>query len=416
MLAPERRTRADVIAAAAIVVVALVAAVTIWWTSDARGTTSVVADSPVGPPPSALSVPESVRELWRTDDAGRGTPIVVGGTVVTSDEHAVRGLDPATGDTRWSYTRDRVLCGVVGAWDAAVATYRDDRGCGQVTELDGASGAREDQRTNDADDPARLGFDGTYVTQMGASRLEVWRSDLVRTLEYGRVDAPLNPGSQPRSGCTLISSASASSRVAVLERCPGETGLRLTTMNPAPKDATVPEVYGSTVLADVSPDVDTARVLGVVGDRIALYLPPSDTVVGRVALFDGSATFLSATPFTEPVTTTWPDARSTDLVRTGSILVWWTGSAAVGFDQSTLERRWVLPGALGAGAIMAGQLLVPVPEGLAVADTESGTVSRTLPVARADEAAPVTVAVLGTRVVEGRAGLDGAGGSTVVLG
>ncbi|NIL79595.1 Rv3212 family protein [Rhodococcoides kroppenstedtii] len=415
MLAPERRTRADVIAAATIAVLVMVAAVVVWWNSDARGTTSVVAESPVGPPPSALSVPESVGELWRADDAGSGTPFVVGGTVIASDRHTVRGLDPATGDTRWSYTRDRALCAVVGAWDAAVATYRDDRGCGQVTELDGASGAREDQRTNDADDPARLSFDGTYVTQAGSTRLEVWRSDLVRTLEYGRVDAPVNPGSQPRSGCTLISTASASSRVAVLERCPGETGLRLTTMNPAPKDATVPEVYGSTVLADVSPDVETARVLAVVGDRIALYLPPSDTVVGRVALFDGSATFLSAVPMDEPVTTTWPTARASDLVRTGSVLVWWTGSVAVGFDQATLERRWVLPTALGAGAVMAGQLLVPVPGGLAVTDTESGTVSRTLPVSREDAAAPVSVTVLGTRVVEGRRGADGAG-TTVVLG
>ncbi len=415
MLAPERRTRADVIAAASIAVLVMVAAVTVWWNSDARGTTSVVADSPVGPPPSALSVPDSLSEIWRAVDAGRGTPFVVGGTVITSDEHAVRGLDPATGDTRWSYTRERDLCAVVGAWDAAVATYRDARGCGQVTELDGASGAREDQRTNDADHPARLSFDGTYVTQAGSTRLGVWRSDLVRTLEYGRVDAPVNPRSQPRSGCTLISTASASSRVAVLERCPGETGLRLTTMNPAPKDPAVPEVYGSTVLADVSPDVETARVLAVVGDRVALYLPPSDTVVGRVALFDGSATFLSADPMDEPVTTTWPTARASDLARTGSVLVWWTGSGAIGFDQATLERRWVLPDALGAGAVMAGQLLVPTSGGLAVTDTESGTVSRTLPVTREDRTSPVAVTVLGTRVVEGRRGTDGTG-STVVLG
>ena len=161
MQAPERRTRADVIAAALIVLVVVLGATVIWLRSDARGTTSDVAEVPLAAPPSALSVPESLSEIWRSPDLSTGGPVTVGGAVVVAEANAVVGLDPATGASVWSYTRERALCSVVGAWDAAVAVFRDDRGCGQVTELNGSSGAREDQRTNDADDPIRLSFDGT---------------------------------------------------------------------------------------------------------------------------------------------------------------------------------------------------------------------------------------------------------------
>jgi hypothetical protein len=298
----------------------------------------------------------------------------------------------------------------VGAWDAAVAVFRDGRGCGQVTELDGSTGAREDQRTNDADDPVRLSFDGTYVTELGATRLELWRSDLVRTLEYGRVDAPVNPRSQPRTGCDLVSSASASTRLAVLERCPGEEGLRLTSMNPAPKDNTVPDVYGSTILADVPADAAAARVLAVVGDRLAVYLPPAGSEVARVALFDGSANFVSAQAVTADVTTPSADALASDIVRTGSVVSWWTGADTVGFTQSDLSQRWVLAGTLGAGAVMAGQLLVPVPGGIAVVDPENGVASRTIAVDRGEYTGPVALSVLGTSVFERR------GAETVALG
>ncbi|MGB7361948.1 MAG: hypothetical protein WA931_02835 [Rhodococcus sp. (in: high G+C Gram-positive bacteria)] len=410
MQAPERRTRADVIAAALIVLVVVLGATVIWLRSDARGTTSDVAEVPLAAPPSALSVPESLSEIWRSPDLSTGGPVTVGGAVVVAEANAVIGLDPATGASVWSYTRERALCSVVGAWDAAVAVFRDDRGCGQVTELNGSSGAREDQRTNDADDPIRLSFDGTYVTELGDTRLEVWRSDLVRTLEYGRVAAPVNPGDQPRNGCSLISSASASTRLAVLERCPGEEGLRLTSMNPAPKDSTVPDVYGSTILADVPAEVTTARVLAVVGDRIAVYLPPSGTDVARVALFDGSANFTSAQELSAEAITPSADTAASDLVRTGSVVAWWTGETTVGFTQSDLSQRWTLPDTLGAGAVMAGQLLVPVDGGLAVVDPATGAPSRTIAVDRGDYSGPVSISVVGTRVFEHR------GTDTVALG
>lgn len=399
MIAPERRTRADLIVAATIVLVLMVAASVIWLRSDARGTTSVTADTPLALPASALSVPESLTERWRAPDPAPGPVTAVGGAIVVGGENSVRGLNPVDGVEAWSYVRDRPLCAMVGAWDAAVAAFSDPRGCGQVTELDGSTGERRDQRTNDADPSVTLTFDGTYVTQAGPTRLEVWRSDLVRTIEYGRVAAPVSSGDQPRSGCTLLSTGSSSARLAVLEQCPDEDGPRLTAQNPVPEDNTEPEINGSTVLTDVPVGGGGARVLAVVGDRIGLYLPPSGTNPARVAVFDGSSEFASAQALDEPAA---PTAGPADVTRTGTVLSWWTGGSTIGFTQIDLAQRWVLPDTLGPGAVMAGQLLVPISDGLAVVDIGNGVVTRTIAVDRGGYDGPVTLAVLGTGVVEKR--------------
>ena len=402
MLTPERRTTTDVVVAVAIALAVVVAVSVVWLRSDARGTTSVEAASPLPTPSTALSVPERVTELWRQQgDAGDDAPVTAGGAVVVHDGHTVTGLDPATGAVAWSYTRDADLCTVVASWNTAVAVYRDDRGCGQVTELDGATGGRKAQRTSDADDPVHLSSDGTYVTSRGSSRMEIWRSDMVRTLEYGRVDAPVNPGDQPRSGCTLLSSVSSSSRVAVLEQCPNEQAPRLTSMNPAPKDNTKPDVYGSTILTDVpAAAADGARLLAVSGDRIAAYLPAAPGAAPRIGVFDGSGNFVTAQPLSTPVTT---DAADTaPVTKVGSVLAWWTGAGTVGLAQGDFAPRWSIPGALGPGAAMAGQLVVPTAGALSVVDPSTGIVSRTIAVDRGTWTGRVFLTVLGSRLFEQR--------------
>ncbi len=56
----------------------------------------------------------------------------------------------------------------------------------------------------------------------GADYLEVMRSDLVKTLEYGAVPAPVQAGRQPRPGCTHASTALGAGRLGLVERCPDE--------------------------------------------------------------------------------------------------------------------------------------------------------------------------------------------------
>ncbi|MFD4268648.1 PQQ-binding-like beta-propeller repeat protein [Rhodococcus sp. NPDC058481] len=396
MVAPERRTRADLIAAVAIAVVVVLAAGVIWLRSDARGTTSITAETPATPADTALSVPERVAEIWRADSPATPRPVTAGGAVVTARDGAVTGHDRDTGAPLWSYTRDQPLCGVIGAWNSVVSVYRDGRGCGAVTELQGADGSRVAQRTSDADDAVTLSEDGTYVTSRGLHRMELWRSDLVRTLEFGRVDAPVNPNTQPRSGCELLSSASSSTRLAVLERCEGEPADRLSVLNPAPKDNSEPDEYGSSVLADLDPGATGAKVLAVTGERTAVFLPAGPTTGARVGVFDGSGTPLAVHPVPADVS---PDSR---VVKVGSVFSWWTGSRVIALGATDFAPRWTVEGAIGPGALMAGQILIPVDGAIAVHDTVTGAEVRRIAVDRDGERAPVTSAVLGTMLLEQR--------------
>lgn len=156
MVKPERCTKTDIAAAATIAVVVAVAASLIWWTSDARATISRPAAVAVPTPAPAREVPTSLKQLWTAASPATRVPVVVGGTVATGDGRQVDGRDPATGESLWSYARDTDLCGVTWVYHYAVAVYRYDRGCGQVSTIDGSTGRRGAARSGYADPRVRL--------------------------------------------------------------------------------------------------------------------------------------------------------------------------------------------------------------------------------------------------------------------
>ncbi|WP_420878739.1 PQQ-binding-like beta-propeller repeat protein [Rhodococcus sp. (in: high G+C Gram-positive bacteria)] len=396
MLAPERRTRLDVAVAATIAIVVAVAAAVIWIRSDARGTTSVTTDAPAAAVDTPLSPPSSLSELWRAASPESAAPIVADGTVATADGGTVLGRDPVTGDERWRYRRDMPLCGAIGAWNTVVAVYRDQRGCSQVTQLDGATGERKAQRSSDADDAVTLSYDGTYVVSRGPERMELWRSDLVRTLEFGRVDAPINPGKQPRPDCSLKSAAAGGTRVTVLMHCPGEAGDRISVLDAAPKDNQEPHEFGSTLLTGPGADTSGARLIAASGDRTAVFLPAGPISAARIAVVDGEGSEIASHPVTISV-----DADAT-AARNGSVFTWWTGTELIALSTSELAPKWTVTDALGPGAIMAGSLLVPVPGAIAVLDPATGIEQARIPVTRDADAAPIATSILGDIVLEQR--------------
>lgn len=396
--APERRTRRDVVAAAAIVVVLAVLGGVVWYRSDARATTSEPAATPAAPLAATGPLPGSLRTAWTAPSGATEVPAVAAGSVVAADGSAVTGHDPVTGARTWLYARDLPLCAVRAEWDLAVSVFRDSRGCSQVTALQGATGARGPQRSSDADPEVDLAGDGTYLTAIGSTRLEVWRSDLVRTLEYGRVDAPVNPGAQPRTGCTLLSTGSTNGRVAVVERCPGDDSDRLSLLASAPSDAQKPEELGSTLLG-----VSGARVLAVTGDREAVLLP-GDTP--RLLVADTSGVEISSESLPGLVVDPEPARRAEAVTRTGTTISAWVGGRTIGLSAGDLSTRWTLPDTLGPGVSANGELWVPVPGGVAVLDPGTGAVARTVAVDRTgyDPATdgPVRSAVAGDTLLEQR--------------
>lgn len=188
-------------------------------------------------PAPAREVPTSLKQLWTAASPATRVPVVVGGTVATGDGRQVDGRDPATGESLWSYARDTDLCGVTWVYHYAVAVYRYDRGCGQVSTIDGSTGRRGAARSGYADPRVRLFSDGTTVLSAGDTRLELWRSDMVRMLAYGEIDARVKPSNRGlQSGCTLESAAASSAAVSVLEACTNQADLRLVLLRPGKED------------------------------------------------------------------------------------------------------------------------------------------------------------------------------------
>jgi hypothetical protein len=407
MVKPERRTKGDLLAAAAIVVVVAVAASLIWWTSDARATISRPAAIAAPNPTPAREVPAALTQLWTAASPATKAPIVVSGTIATGNGREVDGRDPATGQTRWSYSRDSQLCGLTWLYRFAVAVYKDDRGCGQVSTIDGNTGRRGAARSSYADPRVRLSSDGMTVLSTGDTRLELWRSDMVRMLAYGETDARVKPSSRGlHSGCKLISAAASSSTVSVLESCTSQADLRLVLLRPGKEDDEPAQhaVSEPGVRADSG-----ARVVAVRENSTAVYVPLPQP---RVDVLDETGTVVSTTLLPKPPS---PAAVAS---LAGNSVTWWTGDSVIVFDATNLTPRYTIAAGentapLGPGAMMAGKLLIPVTGAIGVYDPISGANERYIPVNRAPSTqpgAPVVPAVSGSHVYEQR------GDTVVALG
>lgn len=395
MVQPERRTRADVVAALAIAVVVAVVAALVWWTSDARATTSRPAATPVPNLTPAKVLPETLRELWTAPSAKTTSPLVVAGAVVTGNGRAVDGRDPATGDSLWSYARDLDLCGVTWVYHYAVAVYPDVRGCGQVSTINAKTGRRGPSRTAYADPEVTLSSDGTTVLSAGDSRLEMWRSDMVRMLSYGSIDARIKPGTPASPVCRLVSTAASSTAVSVLEACPDQADLRLTLLRPADEEDTPELKY---VPQPGVTDESGARVIAVSETTTAVYVPTPKPMVNIV---DETGATVASTLLSKP-----PSANAT-MSRAGDLITWWTGEDVMVFSANGLRYKYTVTPAgrnvpLGPATVMAGLLLVPVTDGYDVFDPESGKGERHIPLRRPPSSAPVVPAMAGSTLLEQR--------------
>lgn len=395
MVKPERRTRTDVLAALAIGLVVVVTAALVWWTSDARATISRPASAPVAALTPAKAVPTSLRQLWTAPSGSTTMPLVVGGAVVTGDGRTVVGHDPATGDTLWTYSRDLDLCGVSYVYQYAVAVYPDMRGCGQVSTIDGETGMRGSARSSYADAEVTLTSDGSTVLSAGENRLELWRSDMVRMISYGALDARIKPDVPTLPLCRLVSAQASSSAVSVLEACPRQPDLRLTLLRPSDEEDTPELKY--VPQPGVSADSD-ARVVAVADTTTAVYVPTPKPAVNIV---DETGDTIAGTELARP-----PSAQATTS-RAGDLITWWTGDSVMVFSANGLRYKYTVApeggnSPLGPATMMAGRLLVPVTGGYDVFDPETGRGERHIPVSRPPSSAPVVPAVAGSVLLEQR--------------
>jgi hypothetical protein len=430
--------RRDLAAAALIAVAAVVGGLLVWQNSDVRATTSVTADGVMTTPPPPTEFPPSLGESWRAESPATPNPVTIGPAVITGNGGEVAGRDPITGQVRWRYHRDLPLCTISSAWSMAITVYatpsnllRDDDprkagGCSEVTAFDPATGERgrpsrpDDgrakpdlgQRNSDAELGTRLLFDGDHVTTTGGRLLKTWRSDLVQTMEYGQVPALVNPDKQPRTGCTFGTVAVEESRIAVIERCPEDKGDRLT-------------VYRATGDNNSDkPEVDSSVDLGVQGVRVvalsaecriaaenendtqrcAVVVAPDPA---RLLVFDQEGREvarhrLSLAPGDLPDAD--PPGHVVSSYEAVRAVYWYTGSRTIALSTADLRPLWTVEGAVGPGTMFAGQMLVPVVDGIAVLNPATGERRGTIPVDRGDYRGEVTMSTLGPMVFEQRGG------------
>ncbi|MBW0117549.1 Rv3212 family protein [Pseudonocardia abyssalis] len=402
---PERRSRRDLVAAGVIAAVLAALVVTVSVTSDVAGTTDRVAEVPIEIPPPASGAPVAFAQAWEAASPGTPVPVVAGPAVVTADGSTVSGRDARTGEERWSYARDLPLCtvgagfpGVEAGRVLAVYANGEDPGagdgtyCSEVTMLQGDTGARVGARNPDARPGTRLLADQTYVLATGTDHLEVWRSDLVRTLEYGVVPAQEQVGRQPRPGCTHGSTALGGRRVAVLERCPDDATDRLTVLAADGADgAEKPEEEFSVLLPGSG-----AAVVAVSDEQVAVALPDP----ARLVVYDAAGVQLSVSEVDGEVVD--PPGGVVPTSADDSHRYWFTGSSVLALDAGQLALLWTFPDALGPPVRYGIDLLVPVEGGIRVLDPDRGTPERFLPVDRPDPGAPVVPAVDGDVLLEQR--------------
>ncbi|MEV6242928.1 hypothetical protein [Lentzea sp. NPDC051838] len=401
------RTRTDFIAVALIAVVSITASVLTWAFSDARATTSVTGPASWEQLPEVTALPPTLAEVWRARSGATQWPIVVQtplketgeekpSTVVTGDGGEVNGRDPLTGDVRWTYKRDLPLCVVGTGQGRAMAVYSKGTNCSEITALDGITGARQAQRNGDAEPDTALLNEGSHLIMTGSKYIEAYRKDdLVKSLEYGRLRAIVNPNKQPRVGCTYGSVAVTSGRFALIERCPDDGSDRITVQKPNPDKAEDPKVFTSVLTGGRN-----AQVVAVTEKLVAVALPDPS----RIVVFDAeTGNQITEVPIDVPASDfTEPPHHVARSFTTKTNVFWFSGSKTIALSLETLTPLWTANDTLGAGTTLAGRAVIPVKDGLRVYEQATGELVGTVRVKRDGYTGPVQLATAGPVVLEQR--------------
>lgn len=457
------RRRRDLIIAAAIAVVVIVAAMTVYLTSDIRATTDKTGPG-FASTTAMAAVPSKLAVAWQQrTDPSVGAAVSAYGTVATSDQHTVTGRNAATGAVRWSYARtNKSLCAVgsndttVGTIQTPFASTADDHPvgflavyatggmCQELVLLHPQTGERRYQRTSPNEAGGTLIFGGPYTAWVGSDRMEVWRWDLLRTIQYGNQPDPDSPGYE-HLGCTFTDAAVTDNQFGTIEHCASKGPHARIVLNwDDPHNHNDKwSVYAHQPLMDVDTGSTQARIVGITADRVAVLV---STPTPAIVIYGADGKIVSRTPVqipasafgadskptprvtldgvqyaltaghlvavgnqdvkvTVPITTTaTTTAPSTDGGGLSGLL---SGSAATPTkpttevqDRATPVVNWVLPGAIGLPALVGTDLAVPSKTGLMVVPTAQGTVSRTVPVARTGSPSRVDVDLVEDRLVE----------------
>ncbi|AWB81420.1 hypothetical protein C3B44_02830 [Corynebacterium yudongzhengii] len=390
---PLRRTRGDLLATATITAISLLAIGGAVVTAPVNSVTHEPAAQPAVIDEEFTQAPSGLAEVFRAEDVslpGVHRPVIAKGLVMTTDGHELTALDPR-GKEVFRYGRaDREVCSLATAWESVVIGYRSGFGCGEFTRLHATSGEYAATRAAINSEVPLTISSNDRVGTVSADRVELWRSDLVRTSEYGEVPAPQEPDLQPHPGCEITSALTRTELLAVTEVCSEGAFLRL--QDTAPEDSREPEISASVPL-----DSADARLVAVGEDAAAVYYG------SRLRSFsdDGVELYSQNVPTADLL----EDAAGAFVPATADLphnMSFFDGERLYLLSPTDLSVDGVLEDVLGTGAAIGDELLVPVADGIAVIDAVTLQPVRKLPVDRDDYDGEVHVALAGETVVEKR--------------
>lgn len=416
---PERRSRTDIIATAVIVAGLALGGTGVWLGSDAHSVQHHVADGePKEIATSSEELPRDVRQLWTAKTQGEDLVADRGG-VVAIEGTKVKMLEMNSGQQRWSYDKGEDVCTVMRGWDKTTMVFRGPKGCGQAVSLDSSTGQYWSTRDALAPDEVSAIHGEDIIGTVSGSRVDLWRSDLVRTVEVGKPFTPVKVGKQEYTKCTFTSAATAGHLLATMQACPkkngrdddgassathkAESGKKIVRLlNTTPEDSDAPETWHTFRVPAGSELVAASEY------RAAIAIPPQEKKAARIQVLSKEGDFHN---FSVDVGTEIPDRASRNntavyrpqVVRTKSMTGWFNGRVLVALNPETLRPLWSLPDALGAGVAVRDKVAVPIRnKGIAFVNPATGKVERTISVDRGGYEGPVELAFSGHTFVEKR--------------
>lgn len=386
-----RRTRGDLIAAGVIAAVALALVLIAFLTAPVRS-------AQLDPAPEELEnvgrlavAPTSLSESFRLPDhSPEAKPVVVNGLIVTYNDGSVIATTPS-GETAWTYHRPNELCALGQAWGKVVATYRDNAGCGDVVAINALTGQYAGTRSAIAPDIVTSVSSNDRVGYVGSTRTELWRSDMVRTVEYGYVEAPQEPDMQPNR-CQITSGLTRTELFAVTEICSDGAYLRL--QDATPEDSRQPEIYNSIDIPE------TAYLVAIAQESAAIYDPETSEI--RTYDKEGTLIATSSVPNLPGPLTLDNGVHPLAVGDLPHHMTYHEGDYLVLMEPSQLTATGVFQGALGTGFAAGDRLLYASNGGVAVVDWDANAVDRIIPVDRGSYTGPVYIDSAGATVVEKR--------------
>ena len=392
MNAPLRRTRGDLIATGVIAGVSALLLGTAFFTAPARDAHLVAAEEEQEDYGQLAVVPKSFSEGFSLPDtSGRDQPLVASGMVITYNDNTLSATTPE-GETVWTYERPNELCLLDQAWGKVVATYRDNAGCGDVVSIDAKTGQYAGTRSAPAPDKVTSLASNDRTGYASDDRVEIWRSDMVRTAEYGYVEAKQEPDMQPNEDCIITSALTRSELLAVTETCGDGSYLRL--QKATPEDSRKPEIE-----ADVEIDPQ-AYLVAVSQDAAAVYDPSKSEVLTYNNQGDAiSASSIPAMGEPQRIDGTIAVLPTADLPHH---MTYWQDDSLLLMEPANLAVTGVFQGALGTGFAAGDRLLYASTDGVAVVNWDKNAVDEIIPVDRGDYTGPIHVSSAGAKIVEKR--------------